>query len=130
MKNIMRYKGYIARIDYDESDGVFTGEVIGLSEKISFHGASVDELRGDFEFAIDHYLSVCREAGISPERQAGGRVLLRLPPEWHAAALNQAESQGRSLNEWLVSAVEAALDVPAHAPTRTATRAPSATPTQ
>lgn len=112
MKNAMRYKGYVARIDYDEADGVFTGEVVGLSEKISFHGASVDELRGDFEFAIDHYLSVCREAGISPERQAGGRVLLRLPAELHAAALTTAESQGRSLNDWLIGAVSAALTKP------------------
>ncbi len=122
MKNIMRYKGYIARIEYEEADGVFTGEVIGLSEKISFHGASVDELRGDFEFAIDHYLSVCREAGINPERPAGGRVLLRLPPELHAAALTRAESQGRSLNDWLVSAVGAALTAPATAPAPTLTR--------
>jgi predicted HicB family RNase H-like nuclease len=106
MKNVMRYKGYLARIDYDESDGVFVGSVLGLSEHISFHGASVDELRGDFEFAIDHYLSVCREAGINPQKQAGGRVLLRLQPEVHAAASVAAEAAGRSLNDWLAAAVE------------------------
>jgi predicted HicB family RNase H-like nuclease len=109
MKNVMRYKGYLARIDYDEKDGVFVGNVLGLSEHISFHGASVDELRGDFEFAIDHYLSVCREAGINPQKQAGGRVLLRLPPEAHAAAIVAAEAAGRSLNDWLSSAVQTQL---------------------
>jgi len=109
MKNIMRYKGYLARIDFDEADGVFVGNVLGLSERISFHGASVDELRGDFEFAIDHYLSVCLEAGISPEKQAGGRVLLRLTAESHAGALVAAQAAGISLNEWLAQAVNVAL---------------------
>lgn len=105
MKNIMRYKGYLARIDYDEADRVFAGNVLGLAEPISFHGASVDELRGDFEFAIDHYLSVCREAGINPQKQVGGKVLLRLPPELHAEALVSAQADGLSLNDWLVNAV-------------------------
>ncbi len=109
MKNVMRYKGYLARISYDETDGVFVGDVLGLSEEISFHGASVDELRGDFEFAIDHYLSVCREAGINPQKQAAGRILLRLSPDTHVGAMIAAQAEGLSLNDWLTRAVERAL---------------------
>ncbi len=105
MKNIMRYRGYIARIDFDESDGVFAGSVLGLSEPISFYGASVDELRGDFVFAIDHYLMVCEEAGIEPEKPAGGKILVRLTPETHAAVLIAARSNGTSLNDWMNDAV-------------------------
>jgi predicted HicB family RNase H-like nuclease len=110
MKNIMRYKGYVARIDYEEADGVFVGNVLGLTEPISFHGASVDELRGDFTFAIDHYLSVCAQAGITPERQVAGKVLLRLKPEVHAATLIAAKSAGVSLNDWLATAIDMALN--------------------
>ncbi len=106
MKNVMHYKGYLARIDYDESDRVFSGNVLGMAENISFHGASVDELRGDFEFAIDHYLAVCREAGIKAQRQAGGRVLLRLPVQTHAASLIAAQAAGQSLNDWLTETIQ------------------------
>ena len=109
-KNIMRYRGYVARIDFDERDGVLPGLVAGrggagLTEPISFDGASVDELRGDFTFAIDHYLSVCREAGITPQKQVAGKVLVRLPSETHALALIAAQSAGISLNEWMIDAV-------------------------
>ena len=107
-QNIMRYRGYVARLDFDEDSGVFVGSVIGLSEQITFHGASVDELRGDFEFAIDHYLSVCKAAGVAPERPASGRVLLRLPQELHAGALVAAAAARMSLNEWLIAAIRAA----------------------
>jgi len=105
MKNIMRYKGYIARIDFDGADGVFVGNVLGLTEPISFHGASVDELRGDFNFAVDHYLSACREAGITPEKLVAGKILVRLAPEAHAEALIAAKSAGTSLNDWMSDAV-------------------------
>lgn len=101
----MRYKGYLARIDFEEENGVFAGNVLGLTEPITFFGASVDELRGDFIFAIDHYLSSCAAAGVTPEKQVGGKVLVRLPPETHAAALIAAKSAGVSLNDWLNDAV-------------------------
>jgi predicted HicB family RNase H-like nuclease len=105
MKNIMRYLGYVARIDFEEDSGVFAGNVLGLSEPISFYGASVDELRGDFVFAIDHYLAACKEAGMTPEKQVAGKVLVRLSPENHAAALIAAKSAGVSLNDWMNDAV-------------------------
>jgi len=69
-----------------------------------------NELRGDFEFAIDHYLSVCREAGVAPQKQAGGRILLRLPAETHAEALIAAQAAGLSLNGWLQNAVRQQLN--------------------
>jgi predicted HicB family RNase H-like nuclease len=108
--SVMKYRGYIARLAYDANDNLFVGEVVGLTEPIEFHGASVDELRGDFEFAIDHYLRECELEGIKPERPASGKILLRLAPEQHARALVAAESAGISLNEWLSGAVNAALD--------------------
>ena len=29
MTNTMTYKGYLARIDYDDKDGTFTGQIAG-----------------------------------------------------------------------------------------------------
>jgi predicted HicB family RNase H-like nuclease len=101
----MKYRGYTARIDYDGKDNIFTGVVVGLSEQLSFHGASVDELRGDFEFAINHYLASCKAAGVVPERQASGRLLVRMPSEVHAEAIVAAAAAGVSLNEWIVASV-------------------------
>ncbi len=104
----MKYSGYTARIDYDAKDHILVGQVVGMSEALTFHGASVDELRGDFEFAVDHYLAACKAAGVAPERPASGKLLLRLPPDDHAAAANAARVAGVSLNEWIVGAVRGA----------------------
>jgi predicted HicB family RNase H-like nuclease len=109
--NAMKYRGYTARIDYNGRDNIFTGVVVGLSEQLIFHGASVDELRGDFEFAINHYLAACKAAGVAPERQVSGRLLVRMPADVHANAVIAAAASGVSLNEWIVSSIATALRV-------------------
>ena len=42
----------------------------------------------------------CKTHGINPEKPASGKLLLRVPPELHAAALVRAQSLGKSLNQW------------------------------
>ena len=105
MQNSLKYRSYIARIDFDALDRIFVGRVLGMSEQLIFHGASVDELVADFEFAVDHYLSECETEGRSPEKRASGKLLLRLPPEVHADASVAAASAGKSLNQWVLDVV-------------------------
>lgn len=52
---IMNYKGYSARINYSDEDGLFVGHVAGIKDVIGFHGQSVQELRTAFEEAVDDY---------------------------------------------------------------------------
>ena len=35
MKNSMTYKGYTARIDFDDRDNIFVGRVLGIEDVIS-----------------------------------------------------------------------------------------------
>ena len=100
MKNAMTYKGYTARIAYDSRDDIFVGRVLGIGEGITFHGQTVEELHTDFKAAIEHYLADCLKTGRAPQKPASGRLMLRLPPEVHAAALRAASGSGKSLNQW------------------------------
>ena len=106
MSNSLKYRGYTARIDFESADRIFVGRVLGMSEQLVFHGGSVDELHQDFEFAVDHYLSECAKEGRDPEKPSSGKLLLRLPPELHAAASVAAASSGKSLNQWVVEVLE------------------------
>ena len=62
------YRGYTGSIKYSEEDQVFFGKVLGLRSLISYEGDTVDELLVNFREAVDDYLAVCEEVGISPER--------------------------------------------------------------
>jgi hypothetical protein len=104
----MTYKNYIARIEFDERDNIFVGRVLGLRIIISFHGETVSELRRAFEVAIDDFLHDCKAQGITPEKPASGKLMLRVPPETHGAALVAAQAAGKSLNQWASEALRAA----------------------
>lgn len=106
--NTMNHKGYTARIDFDQRDNLFVGRVLGLRSIISFHGETVAELRQAFELAVEDFLNDCKEQGIKPEKPASGKLMLRVPPEIHGAALVAAQASGKSLNQWATEVLQSA----------------------
>jgi predicted HicB family RNase H-like nuclease len=104
--NTMTYKGYTARVEYDERDNLFVGRILGIRSIISFHGETVGELRAAFEPSVTDYLADCKEQGIHPEKPASGKLLLRVPPEVHGRALVAAQAAGKSLNQWATEVLD------------------------
>lgn len=100
MKNVMTYKGYKAGIEYDPRDDIFTGKIVGIADNITFHGATVKELRADFQAAVNHYIADCTATGRKPLKAASGKMMLRVSPDVHARALATAKTSGKSLNQW------------------------------
>jgi len=107
--NTMSHKGYMARVEFDERDNIFVGRVLGIRSMISFHGETVAELRREFEAAVDDYLHDCKQQGLKPEKPASGKLLLRVPPEVHGAALVAAQAAGKSLNQWATELLQEAV---------------------
>jgi predicted HicB family RNase H-like nuclease len=98
--NTMSYKGYTARIEFDDEDGIFFGNILGARDIIGFHADTVAGLRHEFQGALDDYLNYCAEKGVNPEKPASGQMMLRVPPEVHSASLIAAQAAGKSLNQW------------------------------
>lgn len=104
--SVMRHKGYSAAIRYSEEDGFLVGRILGINDIVSFHGHSVEEVRGQFIIALDSYLSDCEEMGKEPERPYSGKLNLRLSPDFHKAIAIEAETTGKSLNDVIVTALK------------------------
>ena len=107
--NTMSYKGYTAKVEFDERDNIFVGRILGIGSIISFHGETVVELRADFENAVGDYLRECKERGTKPEKTASGKLTLRVPPEIHGKALVAAQAAGKSLEQWATEVLEGAV---------------------
>ncbi|WP_133510990.1 type II toxin-antitoxin system HicB family antitoxin [Candidatus Thiosymbion oneisti] len=98
--NTMTYREYAARIDYSDDDGCFIGHIAGINDVVGFHGESVAELRTAFEEAVDDYLETCEKLNRPPQKPYSGNLMLRIPPEVHAAIALAAEVSGKSINQW------------------------------
>ncbi len=111
MKNTMTYRGYTASLEFDPDDNILVGRVRDIDDIISFHGESVAEFTHAFHEAVDDYVAACEKMGQTPEKPASGRLMLRVDPAVHAAALKAAAHTGQSLNKW----AERVLQQAAHA---------------
>jgi len=100
MTNTMRYKGYVARIDYDDEDAIFTGRILGIRDGVGFHAETVEGLRAAFREALEDYIESCARIGKTPQKPYSGRMMFRTSPETHQQAARAAELAGKSLNQW------------------------------
>ena len=119
MINFMSYKGYTASMVFDAEDKIIVGRVLDIDDIISFHGESISEFETNFHTTVEDYLAASKELGTLPEKPASGKVMLRIAPEIHAAALKAAARSGTSLNKWAEGALSKAAR---KAPTRLGAR--------
>ena len=61
MTNTMTYKGYSARIEYDDVDGIFIGQIAGIRDGVGFHADTVAALREAFHDAVEDYIETCEK---------------------------------------------------------------------
>ena len=97
----MEFKGYVAKVDFDDEAGIFHGEVLNLRDVITFQGKTVAELRKAFRESIDDYLDFCSQRGEPPEKPYSGRFVVRVDPSLHKAIATQAALSQKSLNTWV-----------------------------
>ncbi|SFK02474.1 Predicted nuclease of the RNAse H fold, HicB family [Desulfomicrobium apsheronum] len=106
--NAMKYKGYTARMDFDAEDNILVGKILDIEDVIVFHAESVHEFQTAFHTAIDDYIAACEKLNQKPEKPASGRLMLRINPQVHAAALRKAAHESQSLNKWAEKVIEQA----------------------
>ncbi|RIK79835.1 toxin-antitoxin system HicB family antitoxin [candidate division KSB1 bacterium] len=98
---MMRYHGYLARVEYDDEAKIFHGEVINTRDVITFQGKSVEELRKAFGDSVEDYLAFCRERGEEPDKPFSGRFTVSLSPDQHKRVIMAAEKAGKNLDSWI-----------------------------
>lgn len=96
----MKYKGYFAKIEYDEIDRIFVGHLAGIKDIVGFHGTTVEELENAFHESVDSYIAISEETGRKAQKPFSGNLMLRVPPDVHAAVATTAAIHGKSINKW------------------------------
>jgi predicted HicB family RNase H-like nuclease len=102
----MTHDGYVARVELDEEAGLFHGEVVNTRDVLTFQGRTLDELKTAFADTIADYVDWCHERGKEPERPYSGNFTLRVSPELHRRIAAAAAREGKSVNAYVVSALE------------------------
>ena len=104
------YKDYMAAIEFDADDEIFTGRIVGINDVVGFHASAVKALKKAFHEAVDDYIEACAKVGKRPEKRMSGNLTLRVAPEVHANAAIAAELAGKSLNQWAEEVLDKATE--------------------
>ena len=106
----MKYKGYTAQIEIDETAGILFGKVLDIKDVITFKGTTVAELEQEFHNSVDDYLEWCAELGEEPDKPFSGNLPFRTTPQRHHQIFLAAKKANKSINAWMdeVLATEAA----------------------
>ena len=108
--NILTYKGYQGRFEYDADADIFHGEVEHLTDVITFQGRSIDELKQALADSVEDYIEFCAEMGKTPERPYSGRFSVSIPQEVHQRIAHAAARDGISCNAWVARALAKAVE--------------------
>jgi hicB family protein len=112
---MLEYKGYHAKVSFDEEDGLFIGEVFGINDSLNFHGRSVDELTEAFHNSIDNYLDACAKFHRSPDKEFKGSFNIRIPSDLHRRLALEAAKKNLSLNQFIKNTLTQAVPKTAEA---------------
>ncbi len=107
--NTLSYRGYLARVDFDDQDNLLVGKIVGIEDGVTFHSDNVAELEAAFRDAVEDYLETCAKIGKTPELSYSGRLTLDVDPELHRRAAKAAEKAGLDLTQWARVALENAV---------------------
>ena len=99
---MLSYKGYHGRFEVDFEADIIHGEVVDVTDVITFQGRSPAELETAFRESIDDYLAYCAELGTEPDRPFNGQFIVRAAPELHRYLFVAASTAGKSLNQFVV----------------------------
>lgn len=58
---MLKCKGYLGIVTFDDDAMIFHGEVIGLKDVITFRGTTLEEIKKEFEISVDGYIDWCKE---------------------------------------------------------------------
>ena len=99
--NTLDIGGFKAIINYDPDIDMFRGEFIGLNGGADFYASDIKGLRKEGATSLKVFLQACDQRGIEPRKEFSGKFNVRIPPELHQQAVENAAASGKSLNQWV-----------------------------
>ncbi len=109
--NILKYKGYEGTAELDMARMVCRGKILFIGDLVTYEAATPPDLKAQFEAAVDDYIDTCSELGREPQMPLQGVFQVRVPPELHKVAVLRAMADKTKLNDVVVRAIDAYVNV-------------------
>ena len=106
MNHMMSHKGYYGSVQYSDEDEVFFGKIEFIKALVNYEGTSIESLKAAFQEAVDDYLQLCGDEGMTPEKPFDGIINIHTKSDLHRKAALYAKNQGVALNDVVTEALD------------------------
>ncbi|MCK5036518.1 MAG: type II toxin-antitoxin system HicB family antitoxin [Candidatus Sabulitectum sp.] len=106
----MVYRGYTGSAEMSFEDNCLHGKIQLINDLVTYEANEPEELRLEFERAVDDYLGTCEELGRNPDKPYSGSFNVRIGAELHKSAATMAQVDDVSLNEFVKRAVQESIE--------------------
>lgn len=109
--NMLTYKDYTGTIEVSLEDGCLHGQILFISDIITYEGNTVEDIKTSFEEATDRYLAYCKITGKPADKPYSGTFNVRVGQDLHKKAAEAAYRRGIKLNEFVTQSIQAAIEL-------------------
>jgi predicted HicB family RNase H-like nuclease len=101
MSDLIKYKGYLGSVHFDEEGLVFHGKIEFIRALVTYEATDARGLLKAFKESVDEYIDLCKKQNIEPETPFKGSLNVRLGPELHRRVALAAEDQHTTINKFI-----------------------------
>lgn len=105
MNNILEYKGYMTKVEYDSESNILYGKIEGINDLVNFECESIKDVEKEFHSAVDDYLEFCKENNKEPDKDYRGLFNVRIKPYLHKKLAIEAFKTNNTLNSLIESII-------------------------
>lgn len=108
MKDILKYKGFWSKVNYEEETSTFWGKLEEIEDLITFESNTIEGLEQEFKDVVEEYIEECEHFNKGIKRESFNIVI---EPELHEKAIRFARSFNISLNQFVAKAIRDEIEV-------------------
>lgn len=105
-KTVFNYKGYHGSADVSPEDKCLYGKILFITDLVNYRADTYTDLEKEFKSAVDDYLEICDEIGVSPKKSCNGVFNVRIRPDLHEKLVYQVAVEGIKQNAIVAKAIE------------------------
>lgn len=104
--NILEYKGYHTKVEFDSEEFVLRGKIEGIGDFVDFECKDIKDVEKEFHAAVDDYLAFCKEVGKEPDKEYKGMFNVRISSDLHKKLVLVAMKRGETMNASVEKAIQ------------------------
>lgn len=105
-KNVLEYKGYMTKVQYDAKEHVLYGKIDGIVDTVTYECTDVTAVEAAFHDSVDRYLTFCQRAGRRPCKAYKGQFNIHIAPALHRQLANFAAHNDETMNATIEKAIQ------------------------